>query len=235
MEKQEKKPSLPEGFELKAEPSVKLEADKTVSGIPYRVQGAESGAYNHYNFNKELVYWFDAPIGESFNYYTLTYSADEYLRGEITYVYMNSKYTEEFYLEPGEKMSFSSLCDSALKGNNCEAISSIKLSLIKSKDASFMLEDIAVSSREIPNADVVYITDGKYKLGVKLTWGGGVSYLEDLADGDDSITNLLNDHDTGRLIQQSYYGTDSAPYVLLIAVCLGAAVLFLTKRRSVEF
>ena len=42
---------------------------------------------------------------------------------------------------------------------------------------------------------------------MKLTWGGGVSYLEDLADGDESITNLLNDHDTGRLIQQSYYGT----------------------------
>ena len=42
--------------------------------------------------------------------------------------------------------------------------------------------------------------------------GGGVSYLEDLNDGDESITNLLNDHDTGRLIQQSYYGTSSAPY-----------------------
>lgn len=41
---------------------------------------------------------------------------------------------------------------------------------------------------------------------------GGISYLEDLCDGDDSITNLLNSHDTGRLIQQSYYGTNSAPY-----------------------
>jgi len=64
----------------------------------------------------------------------------------------------------------------------------------------------------MPTGDVAYISDGKYKLGIKLTWGGGVSYLEDLTDGDDSITNLLNDHDTGRLIQQSYYGTDSAPY-----------------------
>ena len=29
--------------------------------------------------------------------------------------------------------------------------------------------------------------------------------------------------------------TDSAPYIILIAVCALAAVLFVTKRRSVEF
>ena len=74
-----------------------------------------------------------------------------------------------------------------------------------------MLEDIGVSVREIPD-EVVYISSDRYRLGVKLAWGGGISYLEDLADGDASLTNLLNDHDTGRLVQQSYYGTASAPY-----------------------
>ncbi len=208
----DKVPDLPEGFELISEPSVKLEADKTASGISYSVEGAESGAYNHYSFKESLVYRFDAPVGKEFNSYSLTYSTDAYLRGEITYLDANEKYTEEFFLEPGENMDFSSLCDSALKGKTCDSISSVKLSLIKSREASFILEDIAVSSREVPTADVAYISDGRYKLGVKLTWGGGVSYLEDLNDGDESITNLLNDHDTGRLIQQSYYGTNSAPY-----------------------
>jgi hypothetical protein len=89
----------------------------------------------------------------------------------------------------------------------------LKFTVLKGNRAYLLLEDITVSTREMPSADVVYISDGKYKLGIKLTWGGGVSYLEDLADGDESITNLLNDHDTGRLIQQSYYGTSSAPYV----------------------
>ncbi len=204
--------SLPEGFNMISEPSVKLEADKTASGISYRVEGAESGAYNHYIFNESLVYWFDTPVGEGFNSYSVTYSTDSYLRGEITYKTGGEKHSEEFFLEPGENVSFASLCDNALKGKECELISSLKFSLINSKEANFILEDIAVSLRDMPDADVVYITDGKYKLGVKLSWGGGVSYLEDLADGDDSIFNLLNDHDTGRLIQQSYYGTNSEPY-----------------------
>lgn len=210
--KTEKALELPEGFERIAEPSVQLEADKTASGISYRVEGAASGAYNHYTFTESLSYWFDTPIGEKFNAYTLTYSTDSYLRGEITYLYGGEKVSEEFFLEPGENMTFNSLFDNALKGKTADAISSVKFTLIKGKSASLLLEDVSTSLREVPDTDVVYITDGNYKMGVKLTWGGGVSYLEDLNDGDESITNLLNDHDTGRLIQQSYYGTSSAPY-----------------------
>jgi hypothetical protein len=74
-----------------------------------------------------------------------------------------------------------------------------------------MLEDVTVSTRDIPD-EVVYLTSDRYRLGIKLTWGGGISYFEDLQDGDNALSNLLNDHDTGRLIQQSYYGTSSAPY-----------------------
>lgn len=210
--KTDKKLELPEGFEKRAEPSVQLEADKTASGIAYRVEGAESGAYNHYTFTESLSYWFDTPIGESFNAYTITYSTDSYLRGEITYLYGGEKISEEFFLEPGENMSFHSLFGKALGGKTADAISSVKFSVIKGKSASLLLEDISTTTRDVPDNDVVYITDGNYKMGIKLTWGGGVSYLEDLNDGDDSITNLLNDHDTGRLIQQSYYGTSSAPY-----------------------
>ena len=47
IEKTDKTPTLPEGFEKIAEPSVQLEADKTASGISYRVEGAQSGAFNH--------------------------------------------------------------------------------------------------------------------------------------------------------------------------------------------
>lgn len=213
MEKQENATlSLPENFAVSAEPSVKLEADKTASGVSYRVEGAAGGAYNHYKFTESLIYWFDTPVGEEFNSYAVSYSTDAYLKGEITYITGGEKHSEEFFLEPGENQSFISFCENALKNKNCDSVSSLKLSVIDAEEASFILEDIAVSSREVPKEDVVYITDGKYKLGVKLTWGGGVSYLEDLEDGDETISNLLNDHDTGRLIQQSYYGTNSAPY-----------------------
>ncbi len=210
--KTDKKLELPENFEMIAEPSVKLESDMTASGIAYRVEGAESGARNYYNFTDSLTYYFDTPVGESFNSYSVVYSTDAYLRGEITYLYGGENSTEEFFLEPGERVSFTSLFDNALKGKTADAVSSLKFTLLKGKSGSLLLEDISVSLRDMPDADVVYISDGKYKLGIKLTWGGGVSYLEDLADSDDSITNLLNDHDTGRLIQQSFYGTNSAPY-----------------------
>lgn len=210
--KTDKKLELPENFELISEPSVKLEADMTASGISYRVEGAESGAHNYYNFTESLTYYFDTPVGKDFNTYSVAYSTEAHLRGEITYLYGGENCSEEFFLEPGERASFTSLFDNALKGKTADSVLSLKFSVLKGKSASLLLEDISVSKREMPSEDVAYISDGKYKLGVKLTWGGGVSYLEDLTDGDDSISNLLNDHDTGRLIQQSYYGTDAAPY-----------------------
>ena len=52
IEKVDKIPSLPEGFEMICEPSVKLEADKTASGIAYRVEGAEGGSHNYYSFTE---------------------------------------------------------------------------------------------------------------------------------------------------------------------------------------
>ncbi len=210
--KTDKVPSLPENFELIAEPSVKLEANKTASGIPYTVTGGETGAHNHYNFSESISYFFRPVVGEGFNSYSIIYSTDAYLKGEITYISGYEMQTEEFFLEPGESVQFTSLIDSALKGGKVDSVDSLKFTLLKGKSASFLLEDVSLSVREMPSEEVAYISDGKYKLGVKLTWGGGVSYLEDLTDGDDSITNLLNDHDTGRLIQQSYYGTDSEPY-----------------------
>ncbi|MBQ9749298.1 MAG: hypothetical protein IJV87_01785 [Clostridia bacterium] len=61
-----------------------------------------------------------------------------------------------------------------------------------------------------------YVQDAHYKLGINLTWGGAISELYDLTANSGSInsgTNLINASDTGRLIQQSYYGTngDSDP------------------------
>ena len=61
-----------------------------------------------------------------------------------------------------------------------------------------------------------YVQDAHYKLGINLTWGGAISELYDRTANSGSInsgTNLINASDTGRLIQQSYYGTngDSDP------------------------
>lgn len=203
--------SLPEGFSLFAAPSLTTDPDKTLSGISYTPEGQTGGAYSYLRFDNTLTYRFPTAVGEAFNYYSIRYSADTHLSAQITYTKDGKDYTEQLYLEPGQRMSFDSFCDGAVGGACGAAISSLSLTPIRPRSAEFILEDIGVSVREIPD-EVVYISSDRYRLGVKLAWGGGISYLEDLADGDASLTNLLNDHDTGRLVQQSYYGTISDPY-----------------------
>ena len=55
-------------------------------------------------------------------------------------------------------------------------------------------------------ADTYYIENSRYKLGIRLIWGGGINYLQDKTTTIKRLTNLVNQADTGRLIQQSYYG-----------------------------
>ena len=50
---------------------------------------------------------------------------------------------------------------------------------------------------------------GLFTLGVDLSMGGGVSRLVDKKSPRSDIENQLNRHETGRLIQQSYYGVES--------------------------
>lgn len=89
---------------------------------------------------------------------------------------------------------------------------------------------------------MVYLDGTNYKIGIDLDWGGALTYMEDKTNtvyssvskyGTSKITevdfkskvntssfmyntsssvNLINAHDTGRLVQQSYYGTGSYPY-----------------------
>ena len=204
--------SLPHDFVLRGEPTYRIEQNKTRSGNSYRIEGGEIREDNRCTFKETLTYHFDTPIATTFNVYTLHYTCSAYLRGEITYIQSGVTHTEEFFLEPGEDVIFRSFCDGAVKGKTGRTVSALSLTPLQKQTARFTLSDFTVSSESLPGEDVAYISDGKYRLGVKLSWGGGVSYLEDLQDGDDSLTNLLNNHDTGRLIQQSYYGAQSAPY-----------------------
>lgn len=88
---------------------------------------------------------------------------------------------------------------------------------------------------------MVYLDGTNYKIGIDLDWGGALTYMEDKTNtvyssvkkygtkttevdfkskvgtssfsyNTSSSVNLINAHDTGRLVQQSYYGTGSYPY-----------------------
>ena len=52
-----------------------------------------------------------------------------------------------------------------------------------------------------PESEMSYLENGVIKVGVELLKGGTITFL---ADANHLDVNLLNSHDMGRMIQQSY-------------------------------
>ena len=77
--------------------------------------------------------------------------------------------------------------------------------------ADLVIEDIRFENVEAPKGDTAFIENDSLKVGVRLIWGGGVNYIEDKKCPVEGLLNLVNQYDTGRLIQQSYYGTGECP------------------------
>ena len=141
------------------------------------------------------------------------------------------QYSEEFFLEPSEgEKPFYSFIDGMLDKTKSNEILSVTFEPLDKDSAEFELSGLDVFNRKIPEMNV-YLENGEHKIGVNLLWGGALDYLEDLnsnvqavkvdgiikVDSDASErygkksvnnnVNLINRHDTGRLVQQSYYGT----------------------------
>ena len=166
-----------------------------------------------------------------FNYYALEYSSDCYIKGTITYSAGIKEKSEEFFLEPTkEKSVFYSFVDDALQGKRGNKVNSITFEALNEGKENFHIFGFSVFNREIPEQEI-FIQNDTHKLGIDLLWGGALSYLEDLdsnvqavsVDGQIKVdsnaseryntksvndnVNLINRNDTGRLVQQSYYGT----------------------------
>lgn len=144
---------------------------------------------------------------DDFNKYTVKYSSDTPLKATVRF----NRGSEDFFLEAGDDITFSSFIDGFTSNDLKNEIKSITVSLIKGNTAKFALHSVETEKADVPGK-TIYIESDRYKVGINLLWGGGISYIEDLKDGNKKLGNLLNAHDTGRLVQQSYYGTASAPY-----------------------
>ena len=165
-----------------------------------------------------------------FNYFGIKYSCSGYVKGSFSYRLAGGKEAEEeFFLEPGSGKEFFSFIDGCLERK--KGISPLSLSFTPLSGDCGDFEAIAFSAfnRKIPGKEV-FIKNEKLKAGVNLEWGGALSYLEDLDSGVEAFVkdgksviatgegersgakginrnvNLINSHDTGRLVQQSYYG-----------------------------
>ncbi len=185
--------------------------DKTVY---YRASGYLTGEKDVYTFKDGFT--LDLYRRGYFNRYSIGYSSTSPLKGEITYLMWDTngnatEKTEVFYLEAGDNMLFHSLIDDYARSRYAWGITGMTLSTCDGSTATFTLTSLTDTQWEV-YPGTYYLENDRYKLGILLSWGGGISYIEDKQDGDDSLGNLINRADPGRLIQQSYYGVSNGPY-----------------------
>ncbi len=180
--------------------------------------------------DKKVTVDLDYQKADWFNYFTLSYKTDAYVKGAITYKAGVVEKTEEFFLEPAENGNFSSFIDNCLNGTKADGVYSLSFEPLNVPSATIKLRGLDTFNREIPDREVYIEADG-YKIGVDMLWGGALSYLEDTNSNVEAVkvdgrvyvdsnaserygkkafsknVNLINRFDPGRLVQQSYYGT----------------------------
>ncbi len=165
------------------------------------------------SFEEPLILDFsgDKSAADKFNRFDLEYELSAPVKGAIAYELDGEAYSEEFYLSETET-AFSQLIDGYLAGQTAADVSSITFTPLQPGPVTLRLKNAALAVQEVLPDEYVLEND-RYKLGIRLSWGGGISLLEDKNCPREDISNLLNNFDTGRLIQQSYYGvTDKDGY-----------------------
>ena len=165
-----------------------------------------------------------------FNYYGIKYKTEAYYKGTITYSDGLKEVSEDFFLEPSENGEFFSFIDGFLEGKKANAICDIEFECLDDKDSELVFYGLSTFNRAIPENEI-FIESTGHKLGIDLHWGGALSYLEAIDENVEAVfvderikvdsnaskrykaeavsknVNLINRNDTGRLVQQSYYGT----------------------------
>ncbi len=170
-----------------------------------------------------------------FNYFGVKYSTEYYFKGTITYFNGLKEISEDFFLEPAEGGCFYSFIDGFLEGKKANALCDIQFECLNDDDGELVFYGLSVFNRDIFE-NQVFIESETHKLGIDLHWGGALSYLEAYGENVEAVSidgkikvdsnaserysteavnknvNLINRNDTGRLVQQSYYGTDDYDY-----------------------
>lgn len=177
---------------------------KTSSGLTYTASGFASVADNAFGINKGLILNFDNQFAGSYNRLTIKYSATAPMKITVSYTEKGEPCEDVLYLEAGEH-EFSALNHKFFLKTSGSALTTMQVDTCQGKDAQFILLDMKTETVSVPK-NQQYLYGSRYTLGVDLKWGGTINILEDKNCPIADVTNLVNLHDEGRLIQQSYYG-----------------------------
>ena len=193
----------PEDYEI-------TEKDGTASvttplGLTYTLTGYTALDKATATVGESLTYTLEGEaFEEKFNRITLTYSATAPVKVWVTYTERGTS-TEEYFFLDAKEGQFSGLNTGFMKGYSARKLTALRVEPLTDKATAFTLAGVSTEKMEkLPKT--YYLESDRYKLGIDLGWGGTVSYLEDKTCTVPDLTNLVNRHDTGRLIQQSFYG-----------------------------
>ncbi len=180
----------------------------TDSGTEYTVSGQSAESNGTFTIATDFVITFEEGAFDTrFNRMSITYSSSKPLHIYVRYMQNNAEKTDDFYLEAADNGTFSGLISSYLNSSKAKNIKSITVNTCSKKKAAFSLKNVTTEQIQVYNSQTHYIENSRFKVGVQLSWGGGISYIEDKTSNISGLTNLINRADTGRLVQQSYYGT----------------------------
>ena len=193
----------PEDYEI-------TEKDGTASvttplGLTYTLTGYTALDKATATVGESLTYTLEGEaFEEKFNRITLTYSATAPVKVWVSYTERGTS-TEEYFFLDAKEGQFSGLNTGFMKGYSARKLTALRVEPLTDKATAFTLAGVSTEKMEkLPKT--YYLESDRYKLGIDLGWGGTVSYLEDKTCTVPDLTNLVNRHDTGRLIQQSFYG-----------------------------
>ena len=179
----------------------------TADGIKYSVEGYGSVKNEKFAFGGSLKLSFESEsLEESFNRVTLCYASTSPMLCTLTYTEKDKSKNDSFFLESGDHI-FSGLIESYLDGVRADDLESLTVEPLDGEDAEFMLYNSVVTDRYVYDSSTYYLENQRFKVGLRLVWGGGITFIQDKQCKVEKLGNLINTHDAGRLVQQSYYGT----------------------------
>lgn len=183
-------------------------------GLTYTAAGYNTLKGNAFLIkNGFTVSFTECGIQEDFNRFSIGYASNKPLKCTVCYTEGGEEIRDVFYLEAGER-TFSALTCGYLDGKRASGISSMTFDIRGGYSATLALCMLKTYDYPIYSSGedgTYYVRNDRFELGIRLSWGGGINYIRDLANADavSGVTNLINQADTGRLVQQSYYGAVS--------------------------
>ena len=194
---------MPEDFEVTEDGDTASVV--TPMGLTYTVTGYTALDKGTATFTEGLTYSFaEEDFSAKFHRFTLTYSSTEPVKLWVSYT-EKGKSTETYYFLDAKSGTFSALNPQFMKGYSARKLTGLRVESLTGKACDFTLTGLSTQQLDkMPST--YYIENERFKLGVELNWGGTVSYLQDKSCTVSDLGNLVNRHDTGRLIQQSFYG-----------------------------